>query len=107
MKKALHALVLFFLFIIYGLPATGQGSLSVQLYRAAREGRVEEIQLLLKRGANIEARFADGEIWPYVVDDIKRTPLIAAAVSGNIEVLQLLLKNGANIEPWMTTTTLR
>ena len=76
----------------------GQINLDVQLYRAARGGRAAEIQPLLKKGANIEARYADGEIWPNVADDTKRTPLIAAAINGKTDVMQLLLKKGANIE---------
>jgi len=98
MKESLLAFVLFLVFAFCGVAATGQGSLNVQLYRAAREGRLAEIQPLLKRGADIEARFADGEIWPYVMDDIKRTPLMASAMNGKIDVMMLLLKKGASLE---------
>ncbi len=45
------------------------------------------VQLLLDKGANIEAKDTDG--W---------TPLMSAAVNGHEAVVQLLLGKGANIE---------
>jgi ankyrin repeat protein len=98
MKKTLQFIFLIGLIIFCGFSAVGQSSLDEQLYRAASEDRLDAIQPLLKKGANIEARCADSVVQPYATDDTKRTPLMAAARNGNIDVLQLLLKKGANIE---------
>lgn len=52
---------------------------------AVRSGRVDTVQLLLKHGADINARGPDG------------TALDAAARTGKVDIVQLLLIYGANI----------
>ncbi len=98
MKKAQFAISLFAIVLTFNLLAASQQSLDEQLYRAARDGRLDAVQQLLKQGANIEAKVANGQTAPYVVEYLKRTPLIAAAGNGHLEVVMLLLKKGANIE---------
>ena len=60
--------------------------LDEKLLRAAEGGNIEEISLLLERGANIDA--ADGDGW---------TALMLAAKSGHTGAVRLLLERGANI----------
>ena len=50
-------------------------------------GLVDDIQILLKAGANIEAKDSKG-----------LTPLLVATYQGKVEALSILLKAGANIE---------
>lgn len=57
-----------------------------QLIRAAGNGDVQQVQNLLERGADIEAK-----------DDFDNTPLHCAAFNGHESVARLLLKNKANI----------
>ncbi len=56
------------------------------LYWASRNGQLKFIQLLLDRGANVEAVASDGE-----------TPLYSASEHGHVKVVQLLLEKVANI----------
>ena len=55
------------------------------LTRAASKGKLNVVQLLLERGANIELKNAS-----------KDTPLKAAAREGQLEVVRYLLQKGAN-----------
>jgi ankyrin repeat protein len=55
------------------------------MLRAAREGQLEVVRLLLKAGASPDGR------------DDPMTPLAAAAVGGHTPVIQLLLRAGADI----------
>jgi len=57
-----------------------------QLIRAAGNGDVQQVQNLLERGADIEAK-----------DDFDNTPLHCAVFNGHEFVARLLLKNKANI----------
>lgn len=57
------------------------------LLLTSQRGHVEVAQLLLKRGADKEAR-----------DYKSRTPLLLASQRGHVEVAQLLLKHGADTE---------
>ncbi|PTD06357.1 Vegetative incompatibility protein HET-E-1 [Fusarium culmorum] len=54
---------------------------------AAINGRLETTKLLLKNGADIEARDKD-----------EQTPLACAVMKGNVEVVEVLLEEGADIE---------
>jgi ankyrin repeat protein len=60
--------------------------LDTQLLLAARKGSLRRVSLLIKAGADIEARNRDG--W---------TPLLLSVRQGHIEVASLLLKAGANV----------
>ena len=97
MKNSFVISALLFSSLLFTHRANGQ-SLDEQLYHAARDGQISAIEPLLKRGANVEAMAANGQTAPYVVEYMKRTPLIAAAMKGRLEVVALLLKKGANIE---------
>lgn len=55
------------------------------LHRACRNSDVKMVELLLKYGANVDAKNASGE-----------TPLYLAAEAGNLEMVELLLKYKAN-----------
>ena len=62
-------------------------ALNEQLIRAAQEGTENDIRLLIKKGADVNARDEDGD-----------TPLHAAAAAGdNPDVMRLLLDNGADV----------
>jgi len=97
-KKSLLAAIFFSLLMCSCYPAKGQKSLDEQLHQAARDGRAEAIQPLLRAGANIESMVYDGEIQPWVTDYNKRKPLMTAAKYGKIDAVMVLLKNHANIE---------
>ena len=58
------------------------------LHKAAREGHKDIVQLLLEKGASIEA-----------IDAAKLNPLGIAALNGHNGVVELLLEKGALIEP--------
>ncbi len=62
-------------------------TLNADLRTAAKEGNTEEVERLLDRGANIEAK-----------DTYGRTPLMFAAKYGKTETVKLLMDRGANIE---------
>ena len=66
---------------------TPTNTLNADLRTAAREGNTGTVELLLDRGANIEAKDRWGQ-----------TPLLLAAWRGNTETVELLLDRGANIE---------
>lgn len=57
------------------------------LMAAIYTGQVDDIQILLKAGADIEAKDSKG-----------LTPLLVATYQGKVEALSILLKAGANIE---------
>ena len=59
-------------------------TLNAELHTAAREGNTEEVERLLDRGVNIEAK-----------DNMGWTPLLLAAQEGNTETVELLLDRGA------------
>ena len=58
------------------------------LHTAAFRGRVEDVKLLLERGADPNAK-----------DNAGRTPLHFAAFRGHVEIVKLLLERGA--DPWI------
>lgn len=55
-------------------------------YRAAAEGKVEAMQLLLDKKADLNARATDGS-----------TPLLAAVQSAKLDAVKLLCEKGANV----------
>lgn len=61
--------------------------LDKRLVAAASDGDLELVQVLLKRGANVD----------YQLFDTGTTPLIAAARKGHVHVATALLAAGANI----------
>ena len=65
------------------LPATGDGN---PLIAAAARGRLEIVDLLLKRGARIEDVVPGDE-----------NALIQASGSGHLDVVKLLVSRGANV----------
>jgi len=64
-----------------------QRDLDWALFRAAIEGRLEEIRSLLDRGANIDA-----------VGAFNYTPLHLASINGRYQCIELLLDRHANID---------
>ncbi|MBM3299487.1 MAG: ankyrin repeat domain-containing protein [Deltaproteobacteria bacterium] len=56
------------------------------LHHAARNGHLEQVQELLKQGANVNA-----------MDALLNTPLMAAASGGHLQVAELLVENGADV----------
>ena len=57
-----------------------------QLHQAAADGDIEQVKLLISKGANVNAE-----------DEEKKTPLHYAAETGQMEVVQLLVEAGADI----------
>ena len=57
------------------------------LFWAAKEGRLELVQLLLRKGAD-----------PTIGDSALSTPLHQAAKGGHIEIADLLIAAGAHLE---------
>jgi hypothetical protein len=62
----------------------GTRDMDLRLIRAAEAGRVEEMKILLRRGADINARDKDG--W---------TPYLAAASMGRMDAMRILKVLGA------------
>ncbi len=60
--------------------------LNEQLLKAAKKGDIEEVRLLLEKGADVNSRNMDG--W---------TALMLAAWNGNTETVELLLDEGADV----------
>lgn len=90
MKKVLLVVIISAFLVTFTQFAAAQassGSLDQPLIDAACWKDVAEVQQLLERGANIEARNQDG-----------MTPLMAAAEWGKVENVKLLLTKRANIE---------
>ena len=56
------------------------------LYDAASDGNVVEVVLLIKNGADVNAK-----------DDLGGSALIKAAENGHTEIAKLLINNGANV----------
>jgi ankyrin repeat protein len=105
MKKFLNVILAFASFFFLGLPAAGQHSLpaasqrslDAQLFRAVVDGAdgSQEVVLLLKKGANIEAKEPPiTSLSPLY----EWTPLMRAAALGKARTVKLLLENGANVE---------
>ncbi|MHC4540014.1 MAG: ankyrin repeat domain-containing protein [Planctomycetota bacterium] len=71
-----------------GGPATGedQARSASPLHKAAAEGDVEQVESLISKGADVNARNENG--W---------TPLHSAAYYGQKEVAQILITKGANV----------
>ncbi|CAG5096951.1 Similar to ANK3: Ankyrin-3 (Homo sapiens) [Cotesia congregata] len=69
------------------------------LHLAARNGNKATLEILLKEGADVQARNEDGE-----------TPLHIAVTKGNIEAVELLVQHGADVHSvspkWETGFTL-
>ena len=55
------------------------------LHLTARRGAVEDLEILLKSGGNVDVR-----------GDLGNTPLHGAAMTGQLETAKLLLRHGAN-----------
>ncbi|KAI0290861.1 ankyrin repeat-containing domain protein, partial [Russula brevipes] len=62
--------------------------LGTALHHAAYEGHTEVAQLLLRHGANVDAR-----------GEMNRTPLSLASFHGHRDIVQLLLDHGAEVDP--------
>ncbi len=87
MKNTLFAIVLVGSFLCFSLPAMGQYGLNDRLLKAAEYSSASEAQSLLEKGADIEARTADG-----------KTALIVAAEFRNFGTLKFLAEKGANLD---------
>ncbi len=66
--------------------AASAKTLNERLIDAARDGRADEVEALLRAGAKVDAR-----------SDTFSTPLILAASTGQVEIVQALLKAGADV----------
>ncbi|MCK4319668.1 ankyrin repeat domain-containing protein [Candidatus Micrarchaeota archaeon] len=60
--------------------------LNVELLKAAEKGDMEAVELLIKKGANVNTKINFG-----------RTPLIGAAGEGHTETVKLLIQKGAEV----------
>ena len=87
MKNTLSAIALVGSFLCFSLSAAGQYSLNDRLIKAAEYSWATEAQSLLEKGADIEARNADG-----------KTALIVAAEFRNFATLKFLVGKGANLD---------
>ena len=72
----------------HGMP--GQRDMDLRLIRAAESGRVEEMKILLRRGADINAMDKDG--W---------TPYLAAASMGRMDAMRILKALGAKTSTYL------
>ena len=68
-------------------PVLSSADVELSIHTALTESALARVQVLLDRGANIEARNARGA-----------TPLITASARGNLALVLLLLNQGAQIE---------
>src|ERR1051326_9365188 len=77
------------------------------LFRAAEKGDTTTVRELLRKGANVNARFGRlgkgyGRLfdppWMNPLDMDEWTPLMAAINRGFADIVQILLENGADIE---------
>jgi len=89
-----YLLKIFAVFIIlFSLIGCDYGT-NDKLFVAAREGNVEQVEYLLKNGANVNHRFQylQKDFQPY------ETPIIAAAQNGYLDVVKILIRNKAQID---------
>lgn len=84
-RRRLCFMISLVVFLVGGL-AIGRIALNILLFRAAGHGQVERAELLLRLGANVNAREFEGE-----------TPLMNAAFEGHTEMMSLLIRKGADI----------
>jgi ankyrin repeat protein len=69
-----------------GAPLNGDGTTQIPIIAAAARGDIELIDLLLKRGANIDASYSPG-----------RTALFEALFSQKLGTAKFLIEHGANV----------
>jgi cytohesin len=74
------------LLLAFGADVNTVGPFGAPLHIAAERGRLDLVQVLIERGADVNIRDSQG-----------RTPLHAAAIGGNAEVIRLLIKLGADV----------
>lgn len=85
MKKTAILVMVFFLAVLLVF-MVGCGESVTSLNKAVVEGDVQEVQRLLKAGADVNAR-----------DNYGRTPLHMAAVYDRTEMARLLIDSGADV----------
>lgn len=71
-----------------GMPT--QHDMDMRLIRASEAGRMEEMKILIRRGANIDAR-----------DRVGWTPYLAAASMGKMDAMRLLKALGAKTTTYL------
>ena len=85
--KACLILTVFSLSLLsYGAETQSECEFEAQLLKMARVGNTDEVLMLLKMGADVNARDEDG-----------KTALHNASQSGYTEIVRLLLDNGADV----------
>jgi len=83
-EKATHRLMIFG--IRYGPFGLLQGKGWTPLYAGVSSGSAGVVELLLAKGANVNAKYLEGS-----------TPLMFAADAGSVEIVKLLLAKGADV----------
>src|SRR5437870_4061661 len=74
---------------------------------AARDGRLDQVERLIAKGANVNAAVPTRDLRELIAfiswmqelpkSDIGYTPLMYAAQGGHLDVAQLLIRKGANV----------
>ena len=78
--------------VVVALSLTSFTSQAAAIHDAAKSGALEQIQHLVVKGADVNARTIRGE-----------TPLMVAAIAGNGEIVNYLLQRGADINAQSTS----
>lgn len=66
----------------------GPPELTKSLHQAVADGDIEQVKLLISKGAEVSAK-----------DDYGQTPLHRAVLMGHRDVVEFLVANGASIDP--------
>ncbi|MDD5171250.1 MAG: ankyrin repeat domain-containing protein [Syntrophales bacterium] len=78
------------LIILISIANTSAGDLEDKLVQAAREGRVDDVNALIAKGADVNGKDGNKKINKY-------SPLMVATENGHAEAVRVLLAKGADI----------